>query len=82
MVVRPTRAFSARSAGHLDVPIERAVVNIDSVGNTSAASIPLALTHGAGKGRFAPGDRVLMTAFGGGPAWASAAVTWPDITPL
>ncbi|MEV6166500.1 beta-ketoacyl-ACP synthase III [Streptomyces sp. NPDC052052] len=69
-------------AGHLDIPVERAVVDIDRVGNTSAASIPLALAHAAGQGRFTRGDRVLMTAFGGGLTWASAAITWPDITPL
>ncbi|MFD3488478.1 beta-ketoacyl-ACP synthase III [Streptomyces sp. NPDC058665] len=69
-------------AGQLDIPVERTVVNIDRVGNTSAASIPLALAHAARQGRLAPGDRILMSAFGGGLTWGSVALTWPDITPL
>ncbi|MFF3291698.1 beta-ketoacyl-ACP synthase III [Streptomyces sp. NPDC003023] len=69
-------------ARRLRVPRERAVLNIDRVGNTSAASIPLALADAAAQGRFAPGDRVLLTAFGGGLTWGSAALTWPDIEPV
>jgi 3-oxoacyl-[acyl-carrier-protein] synthase-3 len=53
------------------------VLNLDRVGNTSAASIPLALADAAG--RFAPGDRLLLTAFGGGLTWGSATLTWPGI---
>lgn len=68
-------------ADHLGVHPERAVINIDRVGNTSAASIPLALADASAAGRIAPGDRVLLTAFGGGLTWGSAALTWPDITP-
>ncbi len=63
----------------LDLPRERAVINVDRVGNTSAASIPLALVDGAAAGRFAVGDRVLLTAFGGGLTWGSATFTWPGI---
>ncbi|MFI8340516.1 beta-ketoacyl-ACP synthase III [Streptomyces sp. NPDC085639] len=59
---------------------DRAVINIDRVGNTSAASIPLALAEASSAGAIAPGDRVLLTAFGGGLTWGSAALTWPDIT--
>lgn len=58
----------------------RAVVNIDRVGNTSAASIPLALADAAEQSRFTVGDRLLLTAFGGGLTWGSAVLTWPDIT--
>ncbi|WP_181793544.1 beta-ketoacyl-ACP synthase III [Streptomyces sp. WELS2] len=68
-------------ADYLEIPTERAVINIDRVGNTSAASIPLALADAAEQGRLKPGDRILMTAFGGGLTWASVAITWPDITP-
>lgn len=66
-------------ADQLDLPRERAVANLDRVGNTSAASIPLALADAAAEGRFTPGDRMLLTAFGGGLTWGSAALTWPDI---
>ncbi|GAA1672388.1 beta-ketoacyl-ACP synthase III [Glycomyces endophyticus] len=55
------------------------VSNLDRVGNTSAASIPLALADAAAAGRFAAGDRVLLTAFGGGFTWGAAALTWPDL---
>lgn len=65
----------------LDLPEERAVVNVDKVGNTSAASIPLALADAAAEGRLKTGDRLLLTAFGGGLTWGSAALTWPDVTP-
>jgi len=63
----------------LGVERERAVVNLDRVGNTSAASIPLALADAVTGGAIEPGDRVLMTAFGGGLAWGSTALVWPDV---
>ena len=63
----------------LDVPRERAVVHLDRVGNTSAASIPLALADAAVSGALEPGHRVVMTAFGGGLTWGSAALVWPEV---
>ncbi|MBV2155125.1 beta-ketoacyl-ACP synthase III [Kitasatospora sp. SUK 42] len=68
-------------ADHLEIARERAVVNLDRVGNTSAASIPLALADAAAAGDLNPGERVLLTAFGGGLAWGSTALVWPDIAP-
>ncbi|MER5863921.1 beta-ketoacyl-ACP synthase III [Kitasatospora sp. NPDC002040] len=67
-------------ADFLGVERARAVVNLDRVGNTSAASIPLALADAMLSGEVAPGDRVLLSAFGGGLAWGSTALVWPDIT--
>lgn len=67
-------------ADELGIDRARAVVNLDKVGNTSAASIPLALADAVDSGRMTPGDRVLLTAFGGGLTWGAAALTWPDIT--
>jgi 3-oxoacyl-[acyl-carrier-protein] synthase-3 len=64
----------------LDIERERAVVNLDRVGNTSAASIPLALADAVQDGSIKPGDRVLMSAFGGGLAWGSTALVWPDVS--
>ena len=61
----------------LGVAPERRHVNIDRYGNTSAASIPLALADAS----LTPGDRVLLTAFGGGFTWGSAVLRWPDVTP-
>ncbi|MET7765721.1 beta-ketoacyl-ACP synthase III [Streptomyces sp. NPDC005393] len=66
-------------AEQLGLPPERAVLNIDRVGNTSAASIPLALVDGMADGVLKAGDRVLLTAFGGGATWGSATLTWPDL---
>ena len=57
----------------------RAVVNIDRVGNTSAASVPLALSDASAAGILTAGSRVLLTAFGGGLTWGAAALTWPDL---
>jgi 3-oxoacyl-[acyl-carrier-protein] synthase-3 len=68
-------------AEQLGLDAARAVTNIEKVGNTSAASIPLALADAASAGTFQPGERLLLTAFGGGLTWGSAALTWPDITP-
>ncbi|MER7674469.1 beta-ketoacyl-ACP synthase III [Kitasatospora sp. NPDC096128] len=68
-------------ADQLGIPADRAVLNIDRVGNTSAASIPLALADGAADGRLTSGDKVLLTAFGGGATWGSATLIWPDVTP-
>jgi 3-oxoacyl-[acyl-carrier-protein] synthase III len=66
-------------ATRLGIPEERCLVNIDQVGNTAAASIPLALSHGMESGVFHPGDRVALTAFGGGLTWGSTLLRWPEI---
>lgn len=63
-------------ARRLDVPADRCVVTVDRHGNTSAASIPLALADARADGRLAAGDRVLLTAFGAGFTWGSALLTW------
>ena len=64
---------AAKRAG---IPMERVVFNGDRYGNTSAASIPLALAEAAGDGRLRPGQRVLMLAFGAGATWGGVAVEW------
>lgn len=56
----------------LGLPPEKLVVNIDRFGNTSAASVPLALHEARQAGRIRPGDRVLLVALGAGLTWASA----------
>jgi len=60
----------------LGIPRERTVVNIDRYGNTSAASIPLALAEAADDGRLRTGDLVLLSGFGAGMTWASALIRW------
>lgn len=60
----------------LSIPMERTFVNLDRYGNTSAASIPLALAEAADEGRMKPGELVLLSGFGAGMSWASLLVRW------
>jgi len=60
----------------LAIPEEKAVMVIDRYGNTSSASIPLALVDAIDSGRLHQGDHVLLTGFGGGMTWASAVLRW------
>jgi 3-oxoacyl-[acyl-carrier-protein] synthase-3 len=55
----------------LHVPPEKSIINIDRVGNTSSASIPIALGEAKEKGLIKRGDRILMVAFGGGLTWGA-----------
>ncbi len=64
------------AAQRLGIPAERTIVNIDHYGNTSAASIPLALAEAADAGRLHPDDLVLFSGFGAGMTWGSALVRW------
>jgi len=57
-------------------PLEKIFVNLDRVGNTSAASVPIALHEANAEGRMKPGDLVVMIGFGGGLTWSSAAMRW------
>jgi 3-oxoacyl-[acyl-carrier-protein] synthase-3 len=56
-------------------PKDKVMVNLDKYGNTSAASVPIALDEALKTGRCKPGDTVLLVAFGGGLTWSSALVT-------
>ncbi len=56
----------------MGVPMEKFIVNIDRYGNTSAASIPLALAEGLDSGRIKPTDKILMVSFGAGLTWGAA----------
>jgi 3-oxoacyl-[acyl-carrier-protein] synthase-3 len=64
------------AAQRLGIPRERTIVNLDRYGNTSAASIPLALAEAADDGRLDDGDLVLLSGFGAGMAWATALLRW------
>lgn len=64
------------AATKLGLPRERTFLNIDRYGNTSAASVPIALAEAADAGRLQPGDLVLLSGFGAGMSWASALVRW------
>jgi 3-oxoacyl-[acyl-carrier-protein] synthase-3 len=69
------RIISA-AADRLDIPPERTMVNLERYGNTSAASIPLALAEAADAERLRDGDLVLLAGFGAGMTWASALLQW------
>ncbi len=60
----------------LGLPMERVMVNVDRYGNTSAASIPIALEEAVRKKRLKKGDRVILVAFGAGLSWSSCALTF------
>ncbi len=62
------------TAKRLEMPMDRVVVTVDQHGNTSSASVPLALDYAVRSGKIQPGQLVLMEAFGGGFTWGSALV--------
>jgi 3-oxoacyl-[acyl-carrier-protein] synthase-3 len=64
------------TAHKLGIPMERVVVTVQDHGNTSAASIPLALSVAHAEGRLRRGDVVLVEAIGGGLAWGAAVLRW------
>jgi 3-oxoacyl-[acyl-carrier-protein] synthase-3 len=64
------------TAKALGLPLERAMVNIQKYGNTSSASIPIALSEAQAAGRLHEGDTVVLCGFGGGLAWGSMTLRW------
>lgn len=70
-----TRIIEALSQ-RLGIGMERFKINLDRYGNTSAASIPIALDEAHRNGRIRPGDHILMVAFGGGLTWAATIIKW------
>jgi 3-oxoacyl-[acyl-carrier-protein] synthase-3 len=64
------------TAKRLDVPLERVVVTVDRHGNTSAASIPLALDVAVRDGRIRAGQHVVLEGVGGGFTWGAVVVRW------
>ncbi|MGH7764916.1 MAG: beta-ketoacyl-ACP synthase III [Candidatus Dormibacteraceae bacterium] len=64
------------AARRIGLPIERVAINIDEYGNTSSASIPLALEEAIRKGRVKSGDHVLLAGFGSGLTWGAALLKW------
>ncbi len=64
------------AARHLGLPMEKVFVNLDRYGNTSAASIPIALVEALEQGRIREGMNICMVGFGGGLTWAATVVRW------
>lgn len=69
------RIIQAAARG-LKLPMERFVVNVDKYGNTSTASIPIAVCEAIESGQLRPGDNTVMVGFGAGLTWGSVAVRW------
>jgi len=63
-------------AGRLGLPPEKVMLNLDRYGNTSAASIPIALDEAVRQGRIKEGSLVMLGAFGAGLTWASSLIRW------
>jgi 3-oxoacyl-[acyl-carrier-protein] synthase-3 len=70
------RRILEATAKRLDLPLEKVVMNVDRVGNTSGASIPVALDELNRSGRLKEGDILLLDAFGGGFTWGAALIRW------
>jgi 3-oxoacyl-[acyl-carrier-protein] synthase-3 len=64
------------TAKHAGVAMDKVMVNVDRYGNTSSASIPLALDQAIAEGRVKPGSLLLLVAFGAGFTWGSAVIRW------
>ncbi len=64
------------TAKHAGMPMSKVMVNVDRFGNTSSASIPLALDQAIAEGRVKPGSLLLLVAFGAGLTWGSIVVRW------
>ncbi len=64
------------TARHAGLPMSKVMVNVERYGNTSSASIPLALEQAVTEGRVGPGTVVLLVAFGAGFTWGSAVIRW------
>lgn len=70
------RIIESSVVRQLKFPREKVFMNLDRYGNTSTASIPIALTEAVAQGRVKPGDNVVFVGFGAGLTWAAAVVQW------
>ncbi|MGE0354808.1 MAG: 3-oxoacyl-[acyl-carrier-protein] synthase III C-terminal domain-containing protein, partial [Gemmatimonadales bacterium] len=64
------------TAKHAGISMDKVMVNIDRYGNTSSASIPLAIDQAVSEGRIGPGSVLLLVAFGAGFTWGSVVLRW------
>ena len=78
IVHQANRRIIDAAGRRLGVPQEKLFANVDTIANTSSASIPLALHHAELAGRLEPGDTVALAAFGGGFVWGAGIVKWKE----
>jgi 3-oxoacyl-[acyl-carrier-protein] synthase III len=69
------------AARHLKLPEEKVFINLEKYGNTSSASVPIALCEAVEAGRLQPGNHVVLVAFGAGLTWAAAVIKWSPLPP-
>ena len=69
----------AAMADRAGLPMERVYVNVQRYGNTSSATVPIALAEAEAEGRLKPGDHVLLAAFGGGLSWSAMVLEWAGV---
>ncbi|MFT3895759.1 MAG: beta-ketoacyl-ACP synthase III [Anaerolineales bacterium] len=74
------RIIDAAARG-LKLPMDRFIVNLDRYGNTSTASIPIAMVEALEKGQIQPGDKLVMVGFGGGLTWGALTAEWTGPIP-
>jgi 3-oxoacyl-[acyl-carrier-protein] synthase III len=74
------RIIEAAARG-LKLPMDRFIVNLERYGNTSTASIPIAMVEALEKGQIKPGDKLVMVGFGGGLTWGALAAEWTGPIP-
>ncbi|MCH8901852.1 MAG: 3-oxoacyl-ACP synthase, partial [Chloroflexi bacterium] len=70
------------TAKALGIPAERVMLNVDRYGNTSSASIPIALREAWEQDRLHDGDRLLLVSVGGGLAWGALVLEWVPLGPV
>jgi 3-oxoacyl-[acyl-carrier-protein] synthase-3 len=80
------RRIIESAARGLDLPEDRFIVNLDRYGNTSTASIPIAVCEAVEQGRVRPNDHMVLVGFGAGLTWGAAVVQWnvtgkPEVSP-
>ena len=74
------RIIKAAARG-LNLPMERFIVNLEKYGNTSTASIPMAMVEAIEKGQIQPGEKIVMVGFGAGLTWGALAAEWTGPIP-
>ena len=80
---RRTCASSRPWPSGMNAPMEKVMVNIEQYGNTSAATVPIALCEALEQGRVKPNSYLLTAAFGAGLTWGAALIKWGDrVTPI
>jgi len=70
------RRIIEAAARRMELPMEKFMVNVERYGNTSSATIPIALHEALETGRIESGDLIALTGFGGGLAWGSLIMRW------